>query len=89
MKSTRGLGLTVKCRNRLTTSLSVKMLDWAGPYETMQENKSGHQLKSLSVCVCVCTHLITCSKLLNCHKREANECEGFAEDFALVLWCGL
>lgn len=31
MNSTRGFGFTVKCRNRLTTSRSVRMPDCAGP----------------------------------------------------------
>lgn len=34
MKSTRGLGLTVKCRKRLTTSRSTRMPDCAGPEGT-------------------------------------------------------
>ena len=34
MKSTRGLGLTVKCRKRLTTSRSTRMPDCAGPVGT-------------------------------------------------------
>lgn len=33
MNSTRGFGFTVKCRNRLTTSRSVRIPDWAGPAE--------------------------------------------------------
>lgn len=37
MNSTRGFGFTVKWRNRLTTSRSVRIPDWAGPAE---EHKS-------------------------------------------------
>lgn len=33
MNSTRGFGFTVKWRNRLTTSRSVRIPDWAGPAE--------------------------------------------------------
>lgn len=67
------------------------MLDWAGPYETMQTKNKSQDLswKEKSEFVCVCTHLITRSKLLNSHQREADEGECFAEDFTLVLWCGL
>lgn len=98
MKSTRGFGFTVKCRKRLTTSLSVKILDWAGPEQRMATTKDkDHTLK---VCGYVCTYKdhdcfrfavfgFTCSKLLNGHEREADKCESFAEDFALILWCGL
>lgn len=43
MKSTRGFGFTVKCRNRLTTSLSVRILDWAGPEGTMTQRKDKDQ----------------------------------------------
>lgn len=39
IKSTRGFGFTVKWRNRLTTSLSVKILDWAGPKGTKIKKK--------------------------------------------------
>lgn len=65
------------------------MLDWAGPDEMMPENKSQDLSWKEKGCVCVCAGLVTCSKLLDCHKREADECEGFPEDFALVLWRGL
>lgn len=111
MKSTRGFGFTVKWRNRLTTSLSVRILDWAGPEEMMTRTKDRDQgLKhrmwrfgrektrqrvragKTSKCgytVSFIVFLVTCSKLLNSHEREADECESFAQDFALVLGCGL
>lgn len=47
MKSTRGFGFTVKWRKRLTTSLSDKILDWAGPDEMMTRTKD----KDQGVCV--------------------------------------
>lgn len=38
MNSTRGLGFTVKCRNRLTTSRSVRIPDWAGPAGSTEQH---------------------------------------------------
>lgn len=100
MNSTRGFGLTVKWRKRLTTSLSVRILDWAGPEgdndktrgqgsgseeeEEEESTKSDSATNSSFI-----AFLLTCSKLLNGHEREADECEGFAQHFAFVLGCGL
>lgn len=38
MNSTRGLGFTVKCRNRLTTSRSVRIPDCAGPAGSTEQH---------------------------------------------------
>lgn len=38
MNSTRGLGLTVKCRNKLTTSRSVRIPDCAGPAGSTEQH---------------------------------------------------
>ena len=55
MKSTRGFGFTVKWRKRLTTSLSVRILDWAGPEGIMTRPKDKDQgLEAQDVYVCVC-----------------------------------
>lgn len=37
----------------------------------------------------VTVFLVTCSKLLNGHEREADERESFSQDFAFVLRCRL
>lgn len=75
MKSTRGFGFTVKWRKRLTTSLSDKILDWAGPDEMMTRTKD----KDQGVCV-----------LLMCFGRERNWQRMRAEKHdmtVLVLLC--
>ena len=46
MNSTRGLGFTVKWRNRLTTSRSVRIPDWAGPAEEHESNDAVSLQKS-------------------------------------------
>lgn len=49
MNSTRGFGFTVKWRNRLTTSRSVRIPDWAGPAEEQENHEvvSPHKLKGI------------------------------------------
>lgn len=50
------------------------------------EKKKGSMTRC---CRVVLLFLVTCSKLLNGHEGETDECERFAQDFALVLRCGL
>lgn len=49
MNSTRGLGLTVKWRKRLTTSRSTRMPDWAGPAgRGLADSRKGRQTQDLA-----------------------------------------
>lgn len=55
-----------------------------------QNSACGKKKGSMTRCYwVVLLFLVTCSKLLNGHEGETDECERFAKDFALVLWCGL
>lgn len=48
MNSTRGLGFTVKCRKRLTTSRSTRMPDCAGPAgRGLADHTEGRQTQGL------------------------------------------
>lgn len=48
MNSTCGLGLTVKCRKRLTTSRSTRMPDCAGPAgRGLADSRKGRQIQDL------------------------------------------
>lgn len=100
MNSTRGLGLTVKWRNRLTTSRSVRMPDCAGPGEGSRNSDHFGAGKINLALPCYGTsrsqhtsnrHLqrciipFTCSKLFNCHQRKADQRECLAKSLPFVL----
>lgn len=55
-----------------------------------RQNSACEKKDSMTRCYwVVLLFLVTCSKLLNGHEGETDECERFAEDLALVLWRGL